>query len=76
MVNCIGTSAGVQRVGISKKRFTSETLYESDDNGGIVGAQIGQVARFTEMNLYGHKLIIEVNALNAGSFDQSFGLNQ
>jgi predicted GNAT family acetyltransferase len=70
------SSPDIEGVAIGKERSSSQLLYQFNHRGGIVWSQESQIARFTEMDLDGSKLVIEVDGLNSCSLDQPGELMQ
>lgn len=61
MVYCIGAAAGIERVAIRQEGFGSQVAEYGCQTCHIVRTDVGQVARFAEMDLDRHKLIFEIN---------------
>lgn len=57
MVYRIGATSGIQRIAIRQKRFGSETAKQICHAGGIIRADIRQIARFAEMYLDSGKTV-------------------
>ncbi len=65
----IGTSARVERIAVGEEGFGTPRTEQIGQSGGIVGPQVGQVARLPEVDFYSYKLVLEIDGLDTGPFD-------
>ena len=71
MIQRVFPSAHIQGVAVGQEGLTAPLLYKVRHRLGPVGPQIGQVARLTEMQLDGHKLLVEINITHPRRFHQA-----
>ena len=69
-------AAHIQGVAVGQEGAPAQGGHFVGHHLGEVGTQEGQVARLTEMDLDGHELVVHVDAVDAGLFDQFFQLVQ
>ena len=74
VIQSIFASAYIQRVAVGQERFAAQLLDDLDDHRRIVGAQVGQVARLTEMDFDGCVFVGELDLADAGGLDQPLQL--
>ena len=65
----IGSPARVECIAVGEERLGSPRTEQIGQSGGIVGPQVGQVARLPEVDFYSYKLVFEIDGLDAGPFD-------
>ena len=70
VVDCIRAAARVEGVAVSEEDFRSQAAQQVHYGGGIVGADVGEVAGLSEVDLDGGEPALEINALDAGPFYQ------
>ena len=74
MVHGVGAAAVIEGVAVGQKRFGSVAAQQVGHACRIVGADVGQVARFAEVYLDGHKTVFQGQLGNAGLLHQTFHL--
>ena len=65
VVERVLAAAHVERVAVGDEGFAAQLAHDVDDDAGVVGAQVGQVARLAEVHLDGDELVLHVNLLDA-----------
>ncbi len=67
-------SSGVKGIAVGQKGLSSQMLHIIADGFGIIGAYVGKVAGFAEMNLYSGKLVVKINVFDTRSLHKLFQL--
>jgi hypothetical protein len=62
----VGPAAHVQGPAVGQKWQTAQTPDFVSHSLGKIGAQKGQVARFSKMDLYGHELALKIQGGDSG----------
>ena len=70
VVERIGAAADIERVAVGEKRLAAERAHIVAHDARPVRAQIGHVARLTEVELDGDVLVLEIDLLKAGGFHE------
>ena len=70
MVERVGAAADIERVAVGEKRLAAERAHIVAHDARPVRAQIGHVARLTEVELDGDVLVLEIDLLKAGGFHE------
>jgi len=76
VIDRIGTASRIQRITVRKKGPATKFADQLDDPRHIVGANIGEIARLSQVQLERNELVLEVDALDAGCPHQRLGLVQ
>ncbi|MPM48546.1 hypothetical protein SDC9_95271 [bioreactor metagenome] len=61
----------IEGVAVGEEGLAAQTGHQVGYRLGVVGAQIGEVARLAEMDLDGGKFLLKINLLNAGRLHQA-----
>ena len=72
MVDRIRTAAGIEGIAVSEEDLRTERTHNIDNTRRIVRTDVGEVARFSEMDLDGCELAVEVDVSDSRLSDQSF----
>ena len=70
MVERVGAAADIERVAVGEKRLAAERTHIVAHDARPVRAQIGHVARLTEVELDGDVLVLEIDLLKAGGLHE------
>ena len=70
MIQSVLPGAYIHGVGVGEEGLASQILHQIHDDLGVVGADVGQVAQFTEVDLDGNELVFEIDLVEAGGHDQ------
>ena len=70
MVERVGAAADIERVAVGEKRLAAERAHIVAHDARPVRAQIGHVARLTEVELDGDVLVLEIDLLKAGGLHE------
>ena len=65
VVERVLAAAHVERIAVGDEGFAAQLAHDVDDDAGVVGAQVGQVARLAEVHLDGDELVLHVDLLDA-----------
>ena len=71
MVERIRAAADIERVAVGEKRLAAERAHIVAHDARPVRAQIGHVARLTEVELDGDEFVLEVDLLKAGGLHEA-----
>ena len=75
MVHGVGAPSGIECVGVGEERFRASYFAQHlRETGGEIGAYVGKVARFAEMNLYCHETVFQRHIEHACAGYESFQL--
>ena len=64
----------VERVAVGDERLAAQLAYHVHDGAGIVGPQVAEVARLSQVHLDGDELVLKVNLADAGCLDEPLEL--
>lgn len=70
----IGTTTGVEGIGVGEEGTTTQRTHDSCHAGCILRTQIGHIARLAKVYLDGGKLILKIDVGNTGLAHYSFHL--
>ena len=70
MIERVGAAADIERVAVGEKRLAAERAHIVAHDARPVRAQIGHVARLTEVELDGDVLVLEIDLLKAGGLHE------
>ena len=71
MVQRVFAAADIQGVAVRQEGLAALTFYQIRHGFGPVGAEIGHVARLTEVELDGDEFVLEVDLLKAGGLHEA-----
>ena len=75
VVQSVFAAAHIERVAVGQERLSAQIFYHVHHSAGVVGAEIGQVARLSEMNLDGDVFVFQIHRGKTCFSEQAFQLH-